>query len=187
MSPERIYVAAHAVHNDDYNIQVSQEEKSLLYQKLRIAPEDKVILYLGRLEPVKGLSYLLDAFSKLCDQGIVLVIVGTGFEEQALQEIVHERGLSERVRFVGYVPADEAITYYSIAWVYVLPSVTTPTSKELWGLVVNEAMNQGVPVVTTDAVGAAAGGLVQDARVLAKWSPGLRAGRTVQLITSGSP
>ena len=36
-----------------------------------------------------------------------------------------------------------------------------PTGKETWGLVVNEAMNQGVPVVATDAVGAAAGGLVQ--------------------------
>jgi glycosyltransferase involved in cell wall biosynthesis len=37
-----------------------------------------------------------------------------------------------------------------------------PTGKEPWGLVVNEAMNQGVPVVATEAVGAAAGGLVQD-------------------------
>jgi glycosyltransferase involved in cell wall biosynthesis len=37
-----------------------------------------------------------------------------------------------------------------------------PTGKEPWGLVVNEAMNQGVPVVATDAVGAAAGGLVQN-------------------------
>ena len=54
-----------------------------------------------------------------------------------------------------------SVQYYALAWVYVLPSVTTPTSKELWGLVINEAFNQGVPVITTDAVGAAAGGLVQ--------------------------
>ena len=39
-----------------------------------------------------------------------------------------------------------------------------PTGKEPWGLVVNEAMNQGVPVVVTEAVGAAAGGLVQSGR-----------------------
>jgi glycosyltransferase involved in cell wall biosynthesis len=43
----------------------------------------------------------------------------------------------------------------------VLPSITTRTFKEPWGLVVNEAFNQGVPVIATDAVGAAAGGLVQ--------------------------
>jgi glycosyltransferase involved in cell wall biosynthesis len=40
--------------------------------------------------------------------------------------------------------------------------VSLPEGKELWGLTVNEAFNQGVPVVTTEAVGAAAGGLVQD-------------------------
>ena len=43
-----------------------------------------------------------------------------------------------------------------------LPSVTVPTGNEPWGLVVNEAFNQGVPVIVTDAVGAASGGLVQD-------------------------
>ncbi|HEY0989700.1 MAG TPA: glycosyltransferase family 4 protein, partial [Kofleriaceae bacterium] len=43
-----------------------------------------------------------------------------------------------------------------------LPSITTPLIKETWGLAVNEAMNQGAPVIATDAVGAAAGGLVVD-------------------------
>jgi len=46
--------------------------------------------------------------------------------------------------------------------VFVLPSITLPEGKEPWGLVVNEALNQGLPVIATDAVGAAAGGLVQD-------------------------
>ena len=48
-----------------------------------------------------------------------------------------------------------------LADLFVLPSVTMPTGKEPWGLVVNEAMNQGLPVIATEAVGAAAGGLVQ--------------------------
>ena len=43
-----------------------------------------------------------------------------------------------------------------------LPSITTALDKEPWGLVVNEAMHAGLPVVATDAVGAAAGGLVRD-------------------------
>ncbi|MBK7919871.1 MAG: glycosyltransferase [Chloroflexi bacterium] len=162
---ERIFVAAHAVDNAAYNFQVPQESKNILYQKLGIGPEEKVILYLGRLEPVKGLTYLLDAFAKLCDRcdkSVVLVIAGTGSEEHLLQKIVRDKGLSECVRFVGYVPPNETIIYYSIAWVYVLPSITTRKSKELWGLVINEAFNQGIPVITTEAVGAAAGGLVQD-------------------------
>ena len=62
---------------------------------------------------------------------------------------------------MGYVSPEEALTYYATADLFVLPSVTMPTGKEPWGLVVNEAMNQGLPVVATEAVGAAAGGLVQ--------------------------
>ena len=46
----------------------------------------------------------------------------------------------------------------------VLPSITTDLAREPWGLVVNEAMHAGLPVVATDAVGAAAGGLVEDGR-----------------------
>jgi glycosyltransferase involved in cell wall biosynthesis len=49
-----------------------------------------------------------------------------------------------------------------LADVFVLPSITTREIKEAWGLVVNEAMNQGTPVVVTDAVGAGVGGLVQE-------------------------
>src|SRR6202043_3091477 len=53
---------------------------------------------------------------------------------------------------------------YAAADVLVLPSIATRTFREPWGLVVNEAMNRGLPVIASDAVGAAAGGLVQDGR-----------------------
>jgi glycosyltransferase involved in cell wall biosynthesis len=77
-----------------------------------------------------------------------------------LKALVLEHGIQEKTRFVGYVSPEEALTYYAIADLFVLPSVTMPTGKEPWGLVVNEAMNQGLSVIATDAVGAAAGGLV---------------------------
>ena len=51
---------------------------------------------------------------------------------------------------------------YAACDVLVVPSIATPTFREPWGLVVNEAMNQGLPVIASDAVGAAAGGLVRD-------------------------
>ncbi|MDQ7030856.1 MAG: glycosyltransferase [Ardenticatenia bacterium] len=92
----------------------------------------------------------------------VLVIAGTGSQRSRLEQIVQERSVQERVRFVGYVPPEETVPYYALAWVYVLSSITLPEGRELWGLVINEAFNQGVPVIATDAVGAAAGGLVQD-------------------------
>ena len=54
--------------------------------------------------------------------------------------------------------------FYAAADVLVVPSIPTRTFREPWGLVVNEAMNRGLPVIASDAVGAAAGGLVQDGR-----------------------
>lgn len=159
---EKIFLANHAVDNPAYNTPVAEDEKTSLRQQLNLKPADKVILYLGRLEEAKGISYLLEAFAALNDQSAVLVLAGTGSDVPRLQEIVNSNGLAGRVRFVGYIPPEKTIHYYALAWVYVLPSITTATFKEPWGLVVNEAFNQGVPVIATDAVGAAAGGLLQD-------------------------
>jgi glycosyltransferase involved in cell wall biosynthesis len=52
--------------------------------------------------------------------------------------------------------------FYRLATVLVLPSVTTREFREPWGLVTNEAFSQGCPVIVTETVGAAAGGLVRD-------------------------
>lgn len=159
---ERIFVAAHAVENDAYNRAIPADEKVYLREKLGILAEQKVVLYLGRLEDGKGLPYLLKAFALLERDDVMLVMAGAGSEGTRLEQLAQEEGIADRVRFPGYVPTEEAVLYYSIAWVYVLPSVTTPVFKEPWGLVVNEAFNQGLPVIATDAVGAAAGGLLQD-------------------------
>jgi len=159
---ERIFVAAHAVENEAYNRPVSEEEKQVLRQQLDIAPGKKIVLYLGRLVEEKGLPYLLEAFASLQRDDTVLVLVGTGPEKVRLERLAQELGIATHIRFVGYVPPERTASYYAIAWVYVLPSITTPYFKEPWGLVVNEAFNQGVPVIATEAVGAAAGGLVQD-------------------------
>jgi glycosyltransferase involved in cell wall biosynthesis len=159
---ERIFVAAHAVDNDVYNRKISEEKKTALRQELGIEPAQKVVLYLGRLEEIKGLPYLVKAFKSLQGNDAILLLVGTGSQRAYLEQFIREQMLVDRVRFVDYVPPEKTVLYYALAWVYVLPSITTPVFKEPWGLVVNEAFNQSVPVIATDAVGAAAGGLVQD-------------------------
>jgi glycosyltransferase involved in cell wall biosynthesis len=62
------------------------------------------------------------------------------------------------------VPAERLPALYAAADLLVLPSIRTATFTEPWGLVVNEAMLQRTPVIASDAVGAAAGGLVRDGR-----------------------
>jgi glycosyltransferase involved in cell wall biosynthesis len=162
VQPEKIFVTTHAIDNEAYNRQVTEEEKVALRQELRIDPDQKIILYLGRLEEVKGLAYLIQAFADLNRPDSILVLAGDGSERGNLEDLVRVKDISDRVRFTGYIPVEKAILYYAIAWVYVLPSITLPTGKELWGLAVNEAFNQGLPVIATRAVGAAAGGLVKD-------------------------
>ena len=160
VAPQKIFVAAHAVDNSQYDRKVSEGEKAALRERHGLV-NHKVVLYIGRLEEEKGVEYLMQAFVLLKADNVALVVVGDGSMRERLKVSVVEHGLQDKTRFVGYVAPEEALTYYAIADCFVLPSITMPNGKEPWGLVVNEAMNQGVPVVATDAVGAAAGGLVQ--------------------------
>jgi glycosyltransferase involved in cell wall biosynthesis len=162
VNSEQVFVAPHAVDNHFYNRVVPPAEQSALRENLGIQQNQKIILYLGRLEESKGLTYLIQAFSQLKDPNILLIFAGEGSLRQQLENEINVLGIQNRVCFAGYVSTNQSVIYYSLAWVFVLPSITLPTGKEPWGLVVNEAFNQGVPVIATDAVGAASGGLLQD-------------------------
>ncbi len=65
------------------------------------------------------------------------------------------------VRLLGPLPRPELPAAYASAAVAVLASIPTPRFREPWGLVCNEAMHQGCPVLASTAVGAVAGGLVR--------------------------
>jgi len=106
------------------------------------------IIYLGRLVKVKGLDLLLQAFLRLAqeDKEVELHIVGGGALESKLRRRVDGE---RRVHFHGSLFGDEKTRVLWQCQVLVLPS-----KSESWGLVVNEAMAAGVPVIVSDAVGA---------------------------------
>ena len=160
--PEKIFAARHAVDNREFSHTVPDDEKDAVRQELGIDSRQKVVLFVGRLVESKGLSYLLTAFAEAAQPDAVLVLVGQGPEEAALRQQAATLGIGDKVRFAGYVPPNRTLAYYAVAWVHVLPSVTTSLDRETWGLVVNEAFNQGVPSIASNAVGAAAGGLVAE-------------------------
>jgi glycosyltransferase involved in cell wall biosynthesis len=116
-------------------------------------------LFVGRLEKEKGVRVLLDAWRQAdLGEGAVLALAGEG---PLRGEVAGE---PSDVQGLGFVPRDHLPALYAAADVLVLPSIRTETFLEPWGLVVNEAMHQGTPVITSDAVGASVGGLVQDGR-----------------------
>ena len=164
VDPARIFLAPQAVDNELYRRGVPAAEQRELRARLNLESDSKVVLFLGRLEAGKGLEYLLAAFAETHHPKAVLVLCGAGSAEGNLRALAAKLGLQDRIRFTGHVPTSQAVLFYSVASVAVLPSVTTPTFKEPWGLTVNETFNQAVPVIATEAVGAAAGGLVRNGR-----------------------
>jgi len=163
VDPRKIFTSKHAVTNSVYSRAVTPEEIASLRNHLAIQADARIILSIGRLVPAKGLEYLVRGFAEASQgRNACLVLVGTGPEREFCENLVCELGIGGRVRFPGYVRPLDTVAYYGASYAFALSSVTWHGWKEPWGLVINEAFNQGVPVVTTSAVGAAMGGLVVD-------------------------
>lgn len=108
---------------------------------------DKVVLlYLSYLQESKGGDFLIRAFKEMDRTDAVLIIAGTGDKETEWKNLA---GDSPLIRFIGYVAGAEKANCYSQADVFIFP-----TEHDTWGLVVNEAMHYGLPVVVTAAAGA---------------------------------
>ncbi len=157
-----VHVAPQSVDNDFWSAPgvAAPSERSW-----PAAAETK-FLFVGRPAREKGLGVLMAAWrsSGLHAPIAALVLVGVG--SGAPRALAGGAAGAERgsVVCLDSVPRAELRSIYAASHVLVLPSIPTRTFREPWGLVVNEAMNRGLAVVATDAVGAAAGGLVRDGR-----------------------
>ena len=111
--------------------------------------EERVILYVGRIEPLKGIDILLRAVPMLeYGQDLRVLVVGgnpgNDAELDRLKSLTAELGIGDTVTFTGSVPQSTLPTYYSAADVFVLPS-----HSESFGLAPLEAMACGTPVVVS--------------------------------------
>ena len=103
--------------------------------------EVKTFLYVGRLVEVKNLRMLIEVFNQLPE--LKLNVIGFGEQEEELKMMSQSN-----IHFLGAIPNKELSSYYQQSDVFVLPSVVEP-----WGLVVEEALNNGTPVIVSDRVG----------------------------------
>jgi len=110
-----------------------------------VSPEKKII-FVGRLNPVKGVPSLLRAMKIVCEvlPDAKLIIVGDGEEREDLESLADSLGIRDRVDFVGRVPHERIPDYLCKADIFVLPSVS-----EGFGIVILEAMACGLPIVAT--------------------------------------
>ena len=109
-------------------------------------------LYVGRLAPEKNVGNLLESWIAYRAGGgsWPLVLVGEGPEASALRENAANSAYGGEVHFPGLKSSAELLPFYAAAGCFVLPS-----TREPWGLVVNEAMAAGLPVLVSDRCGCA--------------------------------
>lgn len=125
--------------------------------KRKLGVDGMLVLSVGRFIPSKGYDVLLKGWKRIKSRGASLAIIGGGPEKAAYLKLVEELGL-ENVMILDFMQKDELQSWYKAADAFVFP-----TRYDSWGLVVNEAMAKGLPVITTDA--ALAGlELVEDGR-----------------------
>jgi glycosyltransferase involved in cell wall biosynthesis len=109
----------------------------------------KMVLYLGKITPRKGIDFLVKAFSMLNGTDASLVIAGNdmGFKRE-VDAIAREKGVSSRIVFTGLLTGKDKLSAYRDADVLVYPAI-----HEIFGLVPFEAMMCGTPVIVTDDCG----------------------------------
>jgi len=146
---ERIALTPYAVDNKWWIEQASKANRSAIRAVWRIPDAAPVVLFCAKFQSWKRPHDLLRAFAKANVEGSYLVFAGEGPLRAALEMETESLGLADRVRFLGFVNQSKLPPVYRAADLFVLPSEHEP-----FGVVINEAMLSGCPVIVSDRVGA---------------------------------
>lgn len=148
---KRIFTSPYTVDNEFFQRKRTElPDAGSLRDELDIPRDRPVVLFVGKLIERKQPGKLLSAFLRATDAGdATLLFVGDGRLRSDLEARVDRSGRGEDIEFAGFVNYSQLPKYYKLSDVFVLPS-----RQENWGLVINEAMNFGLPIIATSAVGA---------------------------------
>ncbi len=146
---DRVTLTPYSVDNDWWIQESSQVDRVNVRAEWGASSTDAVILFCAKLQPWKRPLDLLRAFAKANLANSILVFAGEGPLRPMLEAEAAALGVAVRVRFLGFVNQTQLPAVYTSADLLVLPSV-----YDAFGVVVNEAMLCGCPVVVSDRVGA---------------------------------
>jgi spore coat protein SA len=137
------------------NRNIKDDEKEEMYIKYKLKSTDKILIYTGRFVPGKGIEEILSAVEKAKSQNIKLFVIGASlnaldvtnnFEQEILRK---SEKIKDKVIFTGYINYQELYKYYAIADVAILPSIIEDSAP----LTIIEAINCGLPIITTNSGG----------------------------------
>lgn len=132
---------------DEEITEITSKERKDLKQSLSFDAEDAIVLFVGRLDSIKGVDFLIKAFRKVLDiyPHARLILAGDGNYNTYLKDC---SGIRSRITFTGKVNKEELYQYYRIADVGVMPSF-----HEQCSYVAIEMMMHGVPLIGTNSTG----------------------------------
>jgi glycosyltransferase involved in cell wall biosynthesis len=146
---DRVSMTLDTVDNDWWLAQATAINREEARQSLGFALQEKIILFCAKLQPWKRPMDLLHAFASAAIPNAKLIFAGDGAQRAELEQQAAALNLSDKVQFLGFVNQSQLPKLYKAADLMVIPSRYEP-----FGLVVNEAMLCGCPVVASDRVGA---------------------------------
>lgn len=145
---QRIILTPFVVDNDWWISQANQVDTKKLRKQWDIPDNATVLLFCAKLQPWKRPQDVLQAFSQVNVQDSYLIFVGDGTLRVKLASEAESLGIKDRVKFIGFVNQSQLPSIYRSSDLFILPSGYEP-----FGVVVNEAMLCGCPVVVSDQVG----------------------------------
>ncbi len=145
---ERVTVIPNGIDPDD--LQPQDPDELVRLRSEFAAPEEKLVLLIGRLVYEKGFQLALEAMPRVIEEvpGTRFLVAGSGTHEAELHKQAEELGLMEHGTFLGWIGDDVLHSLYRIADLTVVPSIYEP-----FGLVALEAMASGCPCIVADTGG----------------------------------
>lgn len=155
MKDENFIVLKNGINTEMFTKKITKKEKNNLKKKYNIKEDDKILLFVGRIVPEKGIKELIKALENVKYSNYKLLILGaalnelkvkTNFEKE-IEKLVKES--SNKAIFTGFIKYQEIYKFYAIADIAIFPSMWDDSAP----LTVVEALVSGLPIITTDSGG----------------------------------
>lgn len=153
MDPDRVFIGYDVVDNDYFSSRAAEVRARAAEARTALGLPDRYLLAVARFLDFKNLPGLLAGYARYRELSTngdpwPLVICGSGPLEDELKRQCRARGLDGAVIWAGFKQLADMPPYYALAAAFILPS-----SREQWGLVLNEAMASGLPVLVSRLAG----------------------------------
>ena len=151
VSEDKLYFVPYSVDNKRFQMakDLYFNQKNHLKKILKLDDNKIQILFSGKYIQKKRPLDLLNAFSKIDNRNLQLVMVGDGELRQEMEDFIIENNLTSKVFLTGFINQTEIVKYYATSDIFVMCSGI----GETWGLSVNEAMNFGLKLIVSKTAG----------------------------------